>query len=399
MKFREATKEDKPVLRKMLRYAFSGTKNTYKDLEVEKPSKFAYEPKEYIVEEQGNIIATIGVIDFSQRIRGTLVRSAGMTAVACRPEYRRQEYMVKLFQYVFEKIYDEGFLVSTLYPFEFSFYEKLGYGQADSIRVYTVKSTDIIQRPILNRTISEDFDPDYSRCQPLYNKLLSQIDGLVERSSNVWKNLEGWNWTSGGFQFICQDEKGQDRGYLILRFEKKSPKNPFPYLEVREMVFFDLQTKQALLNFLANHDSQREFIKMAPFDTNYLPFFKNPRLKENIDVANSMFRIINAKQLLPLLKYPEDIDTQITLEIEDQMKQCSWNTKSFSLQISQGKGRFISEKAEKVKLGIKALSQIVAGFHTPHELAEVGAIMGSNSALDILNSIFPPKKFCHRDFY
>ncbi|MHA1226275.1 MAG: GNAT family N-acetyltransferase, partial [Candidatus Hodarchaeales archaeon] len=325
MEFREATENDKKMLEKIWLYAFNPSENSYEVLKKKEDKNYPYKQRTFIVEENNNIRAVLSTIKFSQNIRGTFVKSAGVAGVACRPEYRRKGYITKLFSFAFKKMLEEEFLVSILYPFSYSFYEKFGYGQADSIKLYTIKSKDIIQRPTPNRIVQEDFDPDFRRCQPLYDRLTSQITGLVKRPPDVWRNLRGWNWNQKGFQFICQDSKGTDLGYLILRFEKKTFENPKSHIAVREMVFFDPQTKQALLNFLANHDSQREMIKIAPFDQNYLPFLVSPRMENNQELANSMFRIVDVEHLLPKLSYPLQVQSQIRIRILENPTLCHWN--------------------------------------------------------------------------
>ncbi|MFX1282069.1 MAG: enhanced intracellular survival protein Eis [Promethearchaeota archaeon] len=400
MKFREATSEEQVVIRKIARYAFSGHRNKYEDPNNPEPFDFPYSAKDYIVEDFNTIIAVVGVIDFSQHLRGSWIKMAGMTRVVCRPEYRRQGYITKLFQFVFKKIYDQNFLVSALYPFTFSFYEKLGYGQADSLHVLTIKSSDIIQKPVSNRVVVEDFDPNYKRCQPLYKRLSQQIDGLVKRPASVWKNLDSWDWKKHGFQFICQDSQGRDSGYLLLRFEQRNQDNPFPFLGVREVVYFDSETKQAFLNFLANHDSQREYIKLVPFESNFLPYLKSPRMKENLLIANSMFRIINVEQLLPRLKYQEDVNEQITIDLEDPSNQCPWNNGAFTLEVADGKGNIITKPSpNNLRMGIKSFSQVLIGFHSPEELAEAGQIQGSTQSINILGRIFPKQTTALRDFF
>lgn len=400
MNFREATNEDQVVIRKIARYAFSGYRNKYEDPNSPEPSDFPYSARDYVVEDFNTIIAVIGVIDFSQRLRGSWIKMAGMTRVACRPEYRRQGYITKLFQFVFKKIHEQNFLVSVLYPFVFSFYQNLGYGQADSLHVYTIKSSDIIQEPVSNRVIVEDFDPNYKRCQPLYKRLSQQIDGLVKRPASVWKNLDSWDWKKHGFQFICQDSQGRDVGYLLLRFERKNQDYPFPFLGVREIVYFDSETKQAFLNFLANHDSQREYIKLVPFEFNLLPYLKSPRMKENQVIANSMFRVIDVEQLLPRLKYREDINERITIDLEDPATQCPWNNGVFTLEVENGNGKIITQSSsDSLRMGIKAFSQVLIGFHGPEELAEAGQIQGSTQSIDVLARIFPKQTNTLRDFF
>ncbi|MFW9856855.1 MAG: enhanced intracellular survival protein Eis [Candidatus Thorarchaeota archaeon] len=397
--FREASPDDKTTVRNILIYAFEGHRNRYGDPEEKRDLELPYQIVDYLLEdENGDIIATLGVIEFNQRIRGTWVKMAGITAVACRPEYRRKSYMTRLFLNAFVQLNQQEFLVSVLYPFTFAFYEKLGYGQADEILTHTIKTTEIIKRPTPNRMITEDFDPNFKRCQPLYRKLSEKLEGLVERPPYVWEKLYGWNWTNGGFQFICQDLEGNDLGYIITRFERKSPFNPFSFLEVREIVYFDSETKQALLNFLADHDSQREYIKIAPYDQNYLPFLKTPRMKENYLIANSMLRIINIESLVPLLKYPEEVSTSVTLELKDP--HCSWQNKTLTVQIENGRGIITTTPSdEKLLLGVKELSQVVVGFRSPQELAEAGAIKGSQEALERLGKIFPKQTTYFRDYF
>ncbi|MFW9779949.1 MAG: enhanced intracellular survival protein Eis [Candidatus Heimdallarchaeota archaeon] len=397
--FREAIPDDKTTIRNILIYAFEGHKNRYGDSQEKRELELPYQVVNYLLEDQNRkVIATLGVIEFKQRIRGTWVKMAGITAVACRPEYRRKSYMTRLFRDTFTRLNQQGFLVSVLYPFTFAFYEKLGYGQADAIIAHTIKPTEILKRPTPNRIITEDFDPSFQRCQPLYRQLSEKKEGLVERPHYVWEKLYGWNWTNGGFQFICQDLEGNDLGYIITRFERKSPNNPFSFLEVREIVYFDPETKQALLNFLADHDSQRDYIKIAPFDQNYLPFLTTPRMKENLIIANSMIRIMNIKNLIPLLKYPEEVSTNITLDLKDP--HCSWQNKTLTIQVENGRGIITSHLSdESLSLGVKELSQVVIGFHSPQQLAEAGAIKGSEKALERLGKIFPKQPTYFRDYF
>jgi len=400
VEFREASEKDEEIIQKIKLYAFNPAENSYEVLKKQDDKKYPYKRRTFLVEENNDIIAVLSVIEFSQNIRGTFIKSAGVADVACRPEYRRRGYITKLFGHTFKKMLEEGLLVSILYPFSYSFYEKLGYGQADSIRLLTIKNKDIIRRPTPNRIIQEDYDPDFRRCQPLYDRLTTQITGLVKRPSEVWRNLYRWNWNQRGFQFICQDNEGTDLGYLILRFEKKSVENPKSHISVCEVVFFDPQTKQAFLNFLANHDNQRSIIKIAPFDQNYLPFLISPRMESNQELANSMFRIVDIENLLPKLSYPLQVQGQIRIRILDTPALCHWNNQTYNLEVKNGKGLVtITTDEPDLTMGIKELSQIVIGFHSPQELAEAGKIIGKTTALNTLAKIFPKQLTALRDYF
>ena len=158
------------------------------------------------------------------------------------------------------------------------------------------------------------------------------------------------------------------------------------------------ETKQTLLNFLANHDSQRKYFKFAPFDSNYLLYMKSPDIKEKRHLSNSMFRIIDLEKLLPELIYSEEINETLSLTITDS--NCPWNNKTFELQVIDGQCQvMIIQKESKLQLTIKALSQFIFGVYSPAELAEVGDITGTQAELSKLSRIFPKQPATLRDFF
>ncbi len=396
---RLATNDDKEAIRKIRVYAFEGRKNQYDPPKTAGTKPLVVYPLiDYVVEENNTITAVIGVINFSQRIRGVWVKMAGISAVACKPEYRRKHHITKLFEFIFQDLHNKEYLVSSLYPFSHKFYENVGYAHVDSLEIYTIRCSNINQKPTPNRRIEEDYHPDFTRCQPLYQKMTEKIDGLVKRPTNIWKDLLGWRWYEKGFQFLCQDLEGNDLGYVIIRFEQKSHQNKFPFIEVKEMISFDPETKQALLNFLANHDSQRKYIQFAPLDSNYLLFMKNPDIKEKRSKTSSMFRIINVEKLLPKLNFPAELTENVCFTLTDP--NCSWNNKTFELQIIKGKGQvMISQKESNLQLTINSLSQIIFGFYSVSELAEVGKITGSPTEINKLSHIFPKQLATLRDYF
>ena len=398
---REATKEDELAIKKIRRYAFESDRNTYEmPKEPEKNPLIIYPFKDYIYVENDEITAVMGIIRFEQRIRGTWVKMAGVTGVACKPEFRRQHHITKLFDFVFKTIHSEGYLVSALYAFLHRYYEKVGYGYADSLMIYKIRSKNIKQKSTPNRIIKEVYDEDYSRCQRIYQRMSEKQDGVVKRPSSIWKKLLSWRWSSGGFQFICQDLDGNDTGYAIIHFQKWTHWDKENFIEVSELVTEDPQTKQAFLTFLANHDSQRKHIKMAPYDSNYRLYLKDPSIKEKKEISNSMFRIIDVEKLLSVIKYPDSLNEEITIQIIDPETQCPWNNKKFHLLVKNGQSQITSiEENAEIELSIKSLSQIVFGIYTPTELAEVDEVKGSTISLQKLESFFPKQYATLRDYF
>lgn len=75
----------------------------------------------------GQPVATAGAIPMTQNVRGQILKMSGIAAVASLPQARRQGYVRQIMQAHFDLMRDQGQVVSTLYPFRESFYQRLGY--------------------------------------------------------------------------------------------------------------------------------------------------------------------------------------------------------------------------------------------------------------------------------
>lgn len=70
---------------------------------------------------------TASVIEMTENVRGRLLPMGGVAGVASHPAARRSGYARRLLTHVLADMRDRGQVVSALYPFRASFYEKFGY--------------------------------------------------------------------------------------------------------------------------------------------------------------------------------------------------------------------------------------------------------------------------------
>lgn len=63
----------------------------------------------------------------TQNVRGAILKMAGYAAISTDPKYRRKGYVRDLMRFCHERNREEGRVVSCLYPFRESFYERMGY--------------------------------------------------------------------------------------------------------------------------------------------------------------------------------------------------------------------------------------------------------------------------------
>lgn len=80
-----------------------------------------------VVDEDGTTLAAASAIPMSQNVRGAVRPMAGIAGVATHPLARRGGHVRTLLTRLLGEMRDEGYAVSTLYPFRPSFYGRFGY--------------------------------------------------------------------------------------------------------------------------------------------------------------------------------------------------------------------------------------------------------------------------------
>lgn len=96
-----------------------------------------------VAESDGTALATATGIPMRQNLRGTVLPMAGVASVASHPLARRQGHVRELMHRLLDEMRDEGHLLSALYPFRPSFYERFGYVGVPAPRTATFAVADL----------------------------------------------------------------------------------------------------------------------------------------------------------------------------------------------------------------------------------------------------------------
>ncbi|MFC6796087.1 GNAT family N-acetyltransferase [Halobaculum halobium] len=134
MDYRAIPDEHETAFDDVLVYAFSPERGP--DYEPEGPDRPAsFQPRGLYEDDGGDrddpatetLAAVCGYYDFSARIRGGIRDVAGVSAVASPPEMRRRGLVRDLLGHVHRELRDADVAFAALWPFEYSFYRRLGY--------------------------------------------------------------------------------------------------------------------------------------------------------------------------------------------------------------------------------------------------------------------------------
>lgn len=96
-----------------------------------------------VAEEDGTTLAAASAIPMRQNLRGAVLPMAGVAGVTTHPLARRKGHIRALLHRLLDEMRDEGHLLSALYPFRPSFYERFGYVGLPKPRTATFAPADL----------------------------------------------------------------------------------------------------------------------------------------------------------------------------------------------------------------------------------------------------------------
>ncbi len=134
-----------------------------------------------VAEEDGVALATVGATPMRQNLRGRVYPMAGILGVATHPQARRRGLVRTLLTALHGQLRDEGYPVSTLYPFRSSFYERFGYAGLPQTRTVTVSPGDLapfLRADLPGETVWRRVGEGYDELVELGERLLVERHGF-----------------------------------------------------------------------------------------------------------------------------------------------------------------------------------------------------------------------------
>ena len=339
----------------------------------ERPSGTAAEPT------ADDLAAACGYHDFSARIRGRFHRLGGVSAVASPPEQRRRGVVREMLTALHAEFRSEGVAFAALWPFDHSFYRRLGYARVNDYASVTVPPGELAGAvPAPDGGFVPLSSDDWGRLDEVYAAAATQPLGL-DRTEDWWRCRVFQSWETDPFVYGWERD-GDLRGYLVYSVTDDDG-GEGKTLAVRELVGVDEEARDHLLRFCRNHDSQVERVRLyGPPVFGLFDRLRDPSAAEVEVKPGPMFRLVDVSAGLAALAYPEGVAGEVVLEVADD--HCPWNDGTVRLDAADGTATCVPTDADPdVTLGVGALSRLAVGSHPIDRLEALGeATVASGSA-------------------
>jgi predicted acetyltransferase len=170
------------------------------------------------------------------RVQGKALKSGYIAGAATAQKKQNRGYMRIMLQESLQLMNQRGIVMTHLYPFKHSFYEKFGWGTYSYVQKKVVK----VGKPAGGRV-----EPvtERSLLVPLYRKMMAKFDGYVIRTASQWDGRLS--------ELLC------DGGKAVVLYEEDVPVAYMMYYEedgnadVIEAVFSREEQAQSLAEHIA----------------------------------------------------------------------------------------------------------------------------------------------------
>lgn len=333
-----------------------------------------------VLEQDGNIVSVLRVIYPELWLGAGRVKMPGITNVATPPQYRRYGYLKVLLTDVLNELYHAGHAISTLYPFDFPFYKKFGYELVSTQKDVKLKMGALqslrSKATGKGRWIAASLE-QWADLNAIYQAQANGNFGRLTRDQYWWQKRIMCNMKEEPHPaYIWQDATGRNRAYIVYSFKKLDGEWDRE-LRVHDQGWLDSAAQLELLAFLANHDAQAGAVTWtAASDQELFALLSDPREAEEKIYPGYMLRILDAVRALTERPWYSNANGNFALALQDD--RLEWNNNiTLHIAVENGQAQVKSVPGtDKAGLScdIRQLSQMYAGYLSPHQLADLGLL-------------------------
>lgn len=334
----------------------------------------------YVIEEDGEPRATVTVLPMEAFVDGEPVEMGGIAAVNVHPAYRRRGYAGELMREAIAGMRERGMSLSMLDPFAHAFYRAHGWELVTEAIKYELSPTEIPTSAEQRRVRA--YDPtggDLSRMAELCDAWAATHPCSARRVEGRWLQYLGRKDQEAA---VYESEDGSIEGYLLYR-QSEGSGDPPNTLDISELVAATPAAREALVSFMGAYDPQMYTVKLStPRGEPLHPYLPDSHVRARLE-PEFMLRLVDVEGALD--KLGRSVEPLVLDVFDDVVPE---NSGAYTLReggVTRG-----AETGATVKLDVRRLAQLYAGYLPARQLARFGLIQSDSSeALKLLEAWFP----------
>jgi len=392
IEYRKVTPEEKLYVSRVQGIAFSFEVNEKDIREQIKKGEYNSDETYGAIDENGRVLAGMESLTYTMWFDGHKVPMYGIGGVASLPEIRRQGNIRKLFEKVFDDIYESGAVFSHLYPFSFDYYRKFGYESCGATKKYTLQLKPA--RRLKNNGNVYEFEKDgkaKDRLIEIYEIYASKHNLMLSRSENRWNDVFNIDPFKVERVYYWQDSDNNIKSWV--KFKRKDDT-----VEIRDIVWVDHESMLGIFQFVGMFEGTAEKMTFRASPEFVPDFYWNDLY--DIQIENQwmgMNRVVNAKRAFELMKKP-DGSGKFSIKINDGFAK--WNNNTYIIEYSGGECsvNITNNSQADAEVNERALMQMILGVYEPEQILSRDDVQINNN-INILKKAFCKKPLLITDYF
>ncbi len=335
---------------------------------------------------QRHVHGTLLFISMGQYFGGRSVPMIGIAGVAVSPEARGRGVATAMMEHALREIHAMGAPISTLYPATQPLYRRVGFEQAGSRFEHRVETSMIRVRERSLASVPMG-DSERAEARRLYAKWAVHCDGALDRPDYIWARVHQPMFQQAD-GYLLVGASGAE-GYVVQA--PMTPPPPGSGAERGDLFCTDVcaltpAAARAILTHLAEHDSR---IAAATFHGPAWHPVTAIMDEQSYHVRlldHWMVRIVDVPKALEARGYPPGLSLSLTLEVHDTLIPS--NGGRFEISVEGGRARVKRGGSGGIRLEIRDLAPLYAGFATPWALRLMGRLEGDEDSLTKAAAMF-----------
>jgi predicted acetyltransferase len=324
----------------------------------------------------------------SMRVRGEYRDVGGVSAVASPPEHRRRGLVRDLLAASLAEYRDRGWQFAALWPFDYGFYRRMGWGTAHKRAEVKVEPGALAVADDARSGRFRAAGPDdWAVLDRVHRATYAGYDLALARTEAWWRNRVFESWRDDPYVYLVERD-GVVVGYLVYQVRDGDDGRE---MRVGDLGYVDDDAYRNLLQFCYDHDSQVESVTLhGPEDASLLDRVDDPGRVEVRVETGAMFRLVDVARALESLAYPADADGSLALAVSDPL--ADWNDGTFRVAVGGDTAECVrdDDADPDVEADVAALSQVAAGYLSVADAARCSSLSVENpDAGDLLAAMLP----------
>lgn len=336
--------------------------------------------------------------DFKMNLLANIIQVGGIGLIAVDMLHKKEKVAKTIMSDFIEHYRNKGVSMVMLYPFNPSFYKKMGFGFGTSMNQYRVKPSNLPKGKSKSniRNIEKIHTKKLLEC---YTRIYEKTNGLVEKYEREFQLL----LNNPKIKIVGYFKDDEIKGYIIYEFKQSHEKNIFVNdIVINQLLFEDQEALRELMTFLNSQRDQIDYVVFNVQDDNFRFILEDPRNgsnnlltpvyhETNIQGTGIMYRVIDVMATIDQLKDHNfnDESCRLKMTIDDDFVEK--NNGSIIVDFQKGFPSITSseEYDVEIKLNIADFSSLITCTVSFNSLYKYGrALISDVSYLKTVNNIF-----------